>query len=170
MSIQDKLSKIHSGLMRKLFDYQLGLVSSDVKVIRLKITENQYLDETIEVISDDTITLKLALPTEIPLYRLRGEEQDAIDDKTGIFLYDILPIEGYSKFTDNVEKFDIFIKKLKDENVDTDPLLMILRVSETVGSFNVNQLVWKKFYCAPYNMTISTEIQTIIDTYEAEEE
>ena len=169
MSIQSKLAKVHSGLMRKLFDYQIGLIGSDVKVIRLKITENQYLDETIEVISDDLIELKLVLPTEIPLYRLRGEAQDVIDEKSGLFLYDILPIEGYSKFTDNIEKFDILIKKMKDENSSTDPMLMILRVTEPVGSFNVDELVWKKFYCAPYNLTLTTEMQTIIETYEAEE-
>ncbi len=166
MSIQNKLAKIFSPLQRKLFDYQIDLIGSDVKVIRLKITENQYLDEVIEIISDDVIELKLALPTEIPLYRFRNEVEDEIDEKTGLFLYDILPIEGFSKFPDNIEKFDIFVKKIKDENNLTDPMLMILRVSNVVGSLNVDELVWKKFYCAPYNLTISTELQTIIDSYE----
>ena len=168
MGIQNKLAEVFAPLQRKLFDYQIDLIGSDVKVIRLKIVENDYEDETITVISNDTITLKLDLPTEIPLYWLRGTAQDALDEKTGLYLYDILPIEGYSSFEDNVERFDVFIKKIKDNNSSTDPMLMILRVTEPVGSFNVDELVWKKFYCAPYNMTISTEIQTIIDAYEAE--
>jgi len=169
MGIQNKLSEVFAPLQRKLFDYEIDIIGSDVKVIRLKIVENQYEDETtITVISNDTITLKLALPDEIPLYRLRGDSLDAIDDTTGLFLYDILPIEGYSSFVDNVERFDIFVKKIKDENSSTDDMLMILRVTEPVGSFNVDRLVWKKFYCAPYNMTIPTEMQTIIDAYVAE--
>jgi len=165
LSIQDKLANNLSSLQRKLFNQQIELVGSELEVIRLKTTLDKYEDETIEVISSDVIIVQLDIPSEIPLYRLRGTTQDAIDDTTGLYLYEIIPIEGYSRFEDNVEKFDIIIKKIKDENDVTDPMLMILRVSEVFGSINANALVWKKFNCAPYNMIISEEIQNIIDSY-----
>jgi hypothetical protein len=165
MSIQEKIANALSPLQRKLFDQHVNLMGSEHKVIRLKVTVDRYDTETVDIISDDIITVILDIPTEIPLYRLRGESKEQIDSTTGLYLYDILPIEGYSKFEDNVEKFDIIIKKIYDDVDSTDPMLMILRISEVLGSLNANNLVWKKFYCAPYNLRIGTSLQALIDEY-----
>ena len=171
MSIQERLSNVYSNLQRKLFDQQIYLTGSSMEVVRLKVVEDKYHDEEIQVISNDTITIAMDIPAEIPLYRIRNQtitagnptaSQEPIEKATSIFLYDILPIEGYSRFEDNVEKGDIIIRFFSDENEETDALILILRVSEVLGSFNANSLVWKRFQCAPHNLTLTTEIEQII--------
>jgi len=166
MSIQDKISTKLAPLQRKLFDNQINLMGSSTKVIRLQVITDKYMDETITVINNDVIEIILKIPSEIPLYRLtRDTTSPVITEKTGLYLYDILPIEGYSRFEDNVEKGDIIIKKIYDENMSTDPLLLILRVSEPLGGISSNSLVWKKFNCSPHNMTLTSDIKQIIQAY-----
>ncbi len=166
MSIQDKISSKLAPLQRKLFDRQISLMGNNVKVIRLQVVEDKYMDETISIIDNDIIEIILDIPAEIPLYRLgRTSSSPVITESTGLYLYDILPIEGYSKFEDNVEKGDILIKKIYDEKANTDPLLLILRISESLGSISNTDLVWKKFHCSPHNLTLTAELIQIINNF-----
>lgn len=162
MSIQDKLSLNQSPLKRKLMDYKIRLTGNYSPIIRLQVTENKYEDEEITVISHNRIIAIIDYPGEIPLYRLRGSAQNAIDDNTGVFFYDILPIEIYTQWEDTIEVGDIIVRKIIDENEET--LVNVLRISNVLGSFK-RDLIWKKSYAAPHNVTLTTEIQDIIDSY-----
>ena len=162
MSIQGKLSNKQSPLKRKLMDYKIRLSGNCSQVIRLHVTEDKYEDEEVSVISHCLILAIIDYPGEIPLYRLRGTAQNEIDDNTGVFFYDVIPIEIYTQWKDKVEPGDILVRKILDEN--DNYLLNVLRVSNVLGSFK-NNLVWKKCYASPHNMTLTQEIQDIIDTY-----
>ena len=162
MAIQEKLANAFGGLKRKLFDHQIHLTGLEHTLVRLKVEVNKYRDEEITVLSHDLITVQIAIPGDIPLFRLRGASQDAIDTKTGIFLYDVIPMEAYAKFEDNIEKGDLLIRVVFDEKIETDPLVQVFRVSEVVGSMDT-QLIHRKFLCAPYNMTLPDEAVSIIE-------
>ena len=161
--IQNKLAKKQAGLKRKLMDYKIRLSGNCSQIIRIYTEENKYGDETLTTINHCMILAIIDYPGELPLYRLRTSADDSeIDEPTGIFLYDIIPIEVYTQWKDKVEIGDLLVRKIKDE---TDSCLVnVLRISNILGSFKTD-LIWKKCLTAPYNMTISQEVQDIIDAY-----
>ena len=166
MSIQDKIAISQILFKRKIRDHSIFVNGIESKVIRLKVTENRYSDETLSVINHETLTLALDIPDDIPLDRLRNSDLEPTFDTQSVFLFDILPIVGTAKHTDNIEKGDILILKILDEVASHDPLLWTLRVSEILGSINNRYLVNRSFQCAPYNLTLTAEIQEIISIYE----
>ncbi len=169
MSFQDKIAIATSDLKRSLRDYEIEVSGTELKVIQLKTNENNYGDETITIIADSLITVVFDIPDGIPLDRLRSSVGSPYIDTENTFIHDIIPIEGYPKFEDHVEKGDILVSKVYDENEDT-PLLWILRVSEILGSISQNRLTHRWFQCAPHLMKLPIAAQDIIDSYEVYEE
>jgi len=148
-SIQSKIDRKTAALRRKLFDNSVGLMGSDVLCTRLKTTKNMYDDvETLTIISDDTITAVVQIPSDIPLTRLRADAVDDVNDSSNVFFYDIIPIDVYTKWSDNIEKDDILIFEIYNEF--DEALKMILKISEVVTKFK-QSIVWKRSLAAPYN-------------------
>lgn len=174
MSYQDKLSQATARLRRTLFDYKVGITGTTTQVVRLKVVINQYQDKEYTIINHDLVPFVIKLPESIPMTRLRSltnpnnttDEQDA--NTANVFLYDILPIEGFSRFSDDVERGDIIVKKVYADDDNADPYLFILQITETMGNIDQENIVWKKHYCAPTTMTIPEDILTIISEYETE--
>ena len=169
MSYQSKIAESTSRLKRLLRDYSIKMTGDDIKVIRLTITINKYGDETdLEILSNDVITITLDIPDQIPLSRLRTElGSELITTTENTYLYDILPIIGFSRFEDNVEKGDFLIQKVYDED-DEENLtnyLWTLQVSEILGNFSHGRITGRRFQCAPYNGAFPTEVQTLINAY-----
>ena len=148
-SIQSKIDRKTAALRRKLFDNSISLMGSDVQCTRLKTSKNMYGDvETLTIITDDTIVAVISIPTDIPLTRLRGDAVDDVNDSSNVFFYDILPIDVYTKWSDNIERDDILIFEIFDE-FDA-PLQIVLKISEVVTKFK-QSIVWKRSLAAPYN-------------------
>ena len=170
MGLQSKIALASSKLKRKLCDYSVFTSGDDVKVIRLSVSENKYGDETITVIDHSEIQLVLEIRAEIPVSRLRINISEPITTTENVYLYDILPVMGWARFDDNVEKGDILIHKVYDEDDEENNTnyLWVLRVSEILGNFSHGRISGRRFQCAPYNLTLPTEVQTIINNYNAE--
>ena len=165
MTIQEKIEKYTSSTRRKLFDNQIRLSGIPFNGIHFYTEENKYGDTTVEVINHKSLEARIVYPGEIPLSRFRlGSSAEEVDG-TGVFFFDILPIEIYTKWTDNVEKEDILFHIIKDEQNNNIPIL--LKVSEIVGSIQTT-LYWKKSLCAPYNGIVPDEVQAIIDSVSGE--
>lgn len=165
MGLQDKIIKSQIGATHSLRDYKISQMGFEGQVIRLKVEENRYGDETIEIINDDVITLSLDLPDEIPQTRMRQDVTQEVAQTDSFFFYDILPIEGFSAFDDNIEQGDILIIKMFDGVSDNYPFLLVLRVSEIIGTVSLRYLTSRKFYCAPHNIALPEAVQEIIDNY-----
>lgn len=165
MSLQDDLIKSQIGAIHTLRDYKVTQMGFEGQVIRLKTVENMYGDESIEIIDDDIITLSLDLPDEIPQTRMRTDVTQAIAETQSWFFYDVLPIEGYSAYEDNIEKGDLLIIKIFDGRSDASPFYLVLRVSEIIGTVSLRYMTSRKFYCAPHNMGLPDEVKQIIDVY-----
>jgi len=148
-SIQSKIDRKTATLRRKLFDNSISLSGVDTKCTRLKTSKNMYGDvETFTIITDDIIMANINIPSDIPLTRLRGDAIDDVNDSNTVFFYDILPIDVYTKWSDNVEKDDILIFEMYNEF--DEPIQIILKISEVVTKFK-QSIVWKKSLAAPYN-------------------
>ena len=162
MGIQDKLDTGLSALKRKLTDYKIDISGREFQVLHIATTRDKYEDETVTMISNKTVTAIIKYPSDIPLYRYRSGSSTITHASDGVYLYDILPINLFTKWADKVEKFDLLVQKITDDQDIIVPI--VLRISEVLGSFNT-ELVWKYAQAAPYNQTLSSTVQTAIDTY-----
>jgi hypothetical protein len=165
VSLQDKIIKSQIGATHRLRDYKTSQMGFEGQVIRLKVEENMYGDESIQIINDDVITLSIALPDEIPQTRMRSDVTQAIAETQSWFLYDVLPIEGFAAHDDNVEKGDLLIIKIFDSKSDPTPFYLVLRVSEIIGTVSLRYMTSRKFYCSPHNMGLPEAVKQIIDNY-----
>jgi hypothetical protein len=166
MSLQDKIAKNFYNWKKRIHDYKVQESGTDNEVIRIKVTENIYGDENEwEIVSYDRITVTFTIPSDIPLTRLREDVTDAVADTENIFLYDILPIVGAARFSDNVEKGDFLICKIYGDNPNETQYYLVLRVSELMGNISHKHLLKKTFNLAPYSGSLPQEVQDIIDSY-----
>jgi len=167
---QDKISSTFAQWTRNINDYKIQQSGFEGQVIRLKTTANMYGDETEwEIVSHDIVTVSLSIPGEIPLTRLRKDVTEEVPEIKNVFLYDILPITGSSRFEDNIEKDDLLIHKIYTER-EKDSYYLVLKVSEIQGNISIKQLIRKSFSCAPYNGSLPQKVQDIIDSYIEDED
>lgn len=162
MSYQSKIAQALAKVKRKNFDRMIKLVGRPISVLRFRITTDMYDDETRTLIDKQRLEVNMVFPSEIPLYRFDRNNYNKDVDDTGVFMFDILPIEIFTKWGDKVEKGDFIVCKLRDEVGNGIELL--LQITETVGQFDTYSLIWKKSLCAPYSGQLEAEIQTLINT------
>ena len=168
MSIQSKLSKAQARLKRSLRDYSVSVSGTEIEVIRLKVEENKYHDQEISVLSFGKIVVSLDLPDEIPIDRFRTDVTQPASVSQSTYFYDILPISGMARFEDNIEKNDLLLYKINDEREgqpDVKPLILVLKISELLGSISHGRLTGRGFYCSPHNIALPIEVNSIIESY-----
>jgi len=160
VSIQKSILAKQATLQRKLFDNTVQVMGLPTSVTFFKITEDDFGDETTTVLKKDTIDVIFNFPAEIPLdrYRVGNDEKTSVDE-SHTFFFEVLPIEVYTKFSDNVEKGDLLIYTITDDQ--NNPINLLLKISETFGGGRVS-LVWKKQYCALYNGIIPTALKQVL--------
>ena len=160
-SIQDKVDSSNSTLRRKLFDNNIKVLGNEILAVRLTVEENQYGDEGIEILREDKITIIVTFP-EDKLMTETFEDEETGNSQTNFMLYDVIPIEVYSKFEDKLNGKDLLIFKYTNENQETGKV--ILKVTRIVSNFN-KSIVWKQYLCAMYHNDPFTELGQIIDRY-----
>jgi hypothetical protein len=172
-SVQDKIELAKLNASKKLFDNTIRLLGQECKVLRIKVIENKYQDETYTVIpptSNDIIDIIIDFPFDIPLTRYRVNSSTANIDSQGISVYDLLPIDIYYRWKNqedstinrgDIEKRDLILYVIEDEGTKI-PLLF--RVAEILGTIR-KSLIFKKGQISPYNGFISSSLQTVIKNY-----
>jgi len=163
MSIQDHIAKASVKAKRKIHDYNIKTISTESKVILLKVVKDKWGDEdTIRIIENKVCELFLSVPEDIPISRFRTDLTTPVAKTTSTFFYDVLPIEVFSKFSDNLEKDDIIIKIIRTDNIN---FYMTLQITDLFGNFDNGYMTRRKYNAAPYLMALPTEVQTIINQY-----
>lgn len=169
MGFQTKLAKKTEAYQRKISDTLINHIGNEVELVKIRITEDKYKDRTYELISDSTITAYINYPNnEIPI----SFGVDNTNPSQTLHLYDLLPIEMYAKFEDDVLFGDILFQKIKvnpngDPNSSDSYRLLALQVVDVSVRASVS-VVWRKYELAPYTLDIVSdlpELQTIIDNY-----
>jgi hypothetical protein len=157
---QEKLESALIERKRKLYDLEISRVGVTGYLYRYFEVHDKYEDSTtLTLISNSEIAVRINYPGDIPLFRNRSSGSAQVTD-AGIYLYDILPIEVYYKFSSDMEKGDFLLHVIEDSYGNKDVIL--LRISEVVGSFQT-KIAFKRADAAPYNGDIPDEIQTKID-------
>ena len=162
-SYQDKLASASARVRRKLFDHSVRMKGRQVSVLRFIVAEDIYADEQRTLISSGTIPAVLVYPHgEIPLQRFRAQTPSlpqAVVQDSGLFLFDILPVEVYTQWADKVEIGDFIFQVIKDEV--GNKIGILLRVANLFGSWS-SELVWRKGWAAPYSGDIPAEVESAI--------
>lgn len=167
MSIQDKILKKSDRFSRKLYNKTFKFSGNEARVIRLKIEEDRFGDETlIKIISHNEIIVNFSNLEEIPLSRLRKDLSQPLENsQQSLFLYDVLPIEVETALDSDLEKGDILIKKIYSTEFEDKPFFLTLRITESTGTFSPLSMRKIHYQCAPYIQSFSSEIIQLINSY-----
>ena len=168
MAIQDKIESRTIKLRRKLADKSIKVMGSNKTCLRLKIVKDEFGGtDSMDIINQDKIDIKIVFPTEVPLFRFRNPNvsNQVIESDTGVYLFDILPIEIFTKFEDNVEKGDIVCYDLTDEN--DNKIYLVLQIGEMLGTFR-QHLSWKKYQAHIYTGQYTTAIDNVLANLDTE--
>jgi hypothetical protein len=142
--------------VRKLSDYHIFTAGRRTECTRLSRNADVWGNENLTSISVSTAPVIFIFPPgEMPLIRLRvGNGTQAEVQSSGLYFYDILPIEVYTRWEDRLEPGDVIYFWAGDENGNRMPV--IFKILDQKGSFS-SQLIWRKFIAAPIT-NIETEI------------
>ena len=116
-TLQDKLEDANIKIRHILFDNQIRNMGMSTRALRLKLNINKYGDTTekAKVILQNFVDCVINYPGDVPLMRERADETTETTSGNHIFLFDILPIDIYTKWEDNIERYDFIIHKVKNE-------------------------------------------------------
>lgn len=124
---------------------------------------DKYKDREIEGIVKSFLTsVIIDIPGEVPITRLRTDVTIAPAQTKNLFFYDILPIQVYTKFEDNIERDDILIQRI---TMDNNFYYMVLQITETVGNIVGGQITYKKQNASPFTMALPSMVKQITDSF-----
>jgi hypothetical protein len=156
MPAYNKINDFIARSIRKLSDYHVFTAGRKTECTRLSKNTDVWGNDSPATISVSSVPIIFIFPPgEMPLIRLRaGNGTQAEVQSTGLFFYDILPIECYTRWEDHLENGDVIYFWAGDENGNKMPV--VFKVLDQKGAFS-SQLIWRKFVCAPIT-NIETEI------------
>lgn len=162
MSVYESISRASLKAKQRLFDYNVSILGQKMKAIRISYKEDMFQDiEINDAISTEVLEAVIRFPTEMPLERYRlGFNAEVGETRT--YFYELLPIESYTKLSDNIEKNDFLFLFLQDEKGNQIPYLF--QVTDSFGKFEIG-LVWKKQYLAPYHGQLTNQIIRYLEDY-----
>ena len=152
-----KLNNWNAKAIRKLSDYHVFVNGRHTECTRLAVKKDIWGNSESSTISVSQIQAIFVFPPgEMPLIRLRaGKGTQSQVQSTALYFYDILPVEVYTRWEDEIEMGDIIYFYVLDEKGNKMPIVFkILDQKGTVSS----QLIWRKFISAPIT-NLETEIE-----------
>jgi hypothetical protein len=156
MGAYNKINNWVAPAIRKLNDYHIFIEGRKTECTRLSRNTDVWGNDEPATISVSSVPVVFIFPPgEMPLIRLRaGNGTQAEAQDTGLFLYDILPIEIYTRWQDRIENSDIIYFFATDENGNKMPI--VFKILEQKGAFS-SQLIWRKYLAAPIT-SLETEV------------
>jgi len=152
----NKINDWNARAIRKLSDYHVFTQGRRTECTRLTKITDKWGNSDSDTISVSQIqAIFIFPPGEMPLIRLRsGKGAQAQTQATQLFFYDILPVEVYIRWEDEIESGDVIYFYALDEKGNKMPI--IFKALDQKGAFS-SQLIWRKMLCAPVT-NIDTEI------------
>jgi len=158
---QSRLDIKHSIIKRKILNNQVELAGNTTDIIRLTVKRNDEGDIESRIVSKaDVINVIIPNFKEVPIRKLKRNLPDGHIDET-VGSYTITSLTGiaseddtnYSEafkvyFPHNVDlnKEDYLIHVFLDPDVE-DPIVIVLKVSELLGTFTHSMLLWESAIC-----------------------
>jgi hypothetical protein len=156
MAAYNKINDYVAPAIRKLSDYHIFTRGRKTECTRLTKIRDVWDNADSNTISVSQIQAIFVFPPgEMPLIRLRaGKGTQAQVQATGLYFYDILPVEVYIRWEDRIEVNDVIYFYALDENKNKMPI--VFKILDQKGAFS-SQLIWRKMIAAPIT-NIDSEI------------
>lgn len=155
MSIKESIDRSSLRVKRRLFDFNVRSKGRSLQVVKMSLGKRDIFHDTeLEIIESKKIEAIISFPDRLPLERYRFDGHSQVEE-TRTYFYEILPIECYTQMEDNIEKNDILVFSLEDEQYNKIPF--VLQVTDSFGKFEYG-LVWKMQYLAPINGTLPPNV------------
>jgi hypothetical protein len=156
MPAYNKLNDYVAPAIRKLNDYAIFTQGRKTECARLSRNTDVWGNDNLETISVSQVqAIFIFPPGEMPLIRLRAENGTQAEvQSTGLFFYDILPVEIYVRWGDEINNGDVLYFTALDEHNNKMPV--VFKILDQKGAFS-SQLIWRKCLAAPIT-NIETEI------------
>jgi len=156
MSAYNRVNDYLAPAMRKLHDYHIFTQGRHAECTRLTRIKDAWGNEDFDTISVSQVqAIFIFPPGELPLIRLRvGKGAQAQVQSSSLFFYDILPVEIYVRWEDEIEDGDVLYFVAGDEKGNKMPV--VFKILDQKGSFS-SQLIWRKLIAAPVT-NLDTEI------------
>jgi len=159
MALQDSLSNKTYKWKRQLFDINIDYLGNEIKAIMFSEEEiNHYGDKVLTISEDKLINVIIDYPgEELPI--------TSDGDNSQFHLYDVLPIEVFTKFQDSIKFGTILVHKISI--TDDNSKLIALRISNQISKADGKNVVWNKWQAAPYNLNLDDfpELENTFQTY-----
>ena len=155
LTIQDKVQMSTRFLRRKLFDSNLRIQGMEVKAILCSVEKDNYENTSITINGYKDTVARLIFPNDEIMLGKSGND-------TTVHLYDLLPIQGYLPFQEDVKEDDIIVFLYLDEY--DNPVPVILVVTRLVAKFN-RSITWKKYMFGLYHAEPFDDLKNIINEY-----
>jgi hypothetical protein len=151
-----KINDFVARSIRKLNDYHILVTGRKTECTRLTRAADAWGNIDSSTISVSQVQAIFVFPPgEMPLIRLRaGKGTQAEIQSTGIYFFDILPVEIYARWEDKIEVGDVLYFYVLDENQNKMPI--VFKILDQKGAFS-SQIIWRKMIAAPL-LNIDTEI------------
>jgi hypothetical protein len=152
----NKINDWTARAIRKLSDYHIFTQGRRSECTRLTKITDIWGNADAETISVSQIQAIFVFPPgEMPLIRLRARKGTQAEvQASGLYFYDILPVEIYVRWEDRIEVNDVLYFYAGDENGNKIPV--VFKILDQKGAFS-SQLIWRKLLAAPVT-NIDTEI------------
>jgi hypothetical protein len=167
MGAYNKINNWIAKSIRKLSDYHIFVGGRHTECTRLSRNTDVWGNDQLETISVSSVPVIFIFPPgEMPLIRIRaGNGTQAEVQSSNLYFYDILPVEIYTRWEDNIENGDVIYFWAGDENGNKMPV--VFKILDQKGAFS-SQLIWRKYLAAPIT-NIETEVpQDLADRLLAE--
>ena len=151
----------HSIIKRKILDNQVELAGNPTDVIRIQFKKNDEGDIESRIVSKaDVINVIFPPLKEIPIRKIHKKKSDGyISEDVGS--YEITSLVGIASEDDTnyQEKFKLYFPHNIDLNIGDylirvfldpdvkDPIILVLKVSEVLGTFTHSMLLWETCIC-----------------------
>lgn len=158
---QSRLDLKHSIIKRKIINNQTSLAGNITDIIRVSVKKNDEGDTESRIVSKaDVIEVIFPSLSEVPIRKLKRNLPNGYVDET-VGSYTITSLTGIASEddTNNSEVFKVYFPHNVDLNKDDylihvfldpdvkDPIIIVLKVSELLGTFSHSMLLWESAIC-----------------------
>jgi hypothetical protein len=161
-TFQARLLAKMGRVSQKLVDQQIKLMGVITDVIRITgkfTTQSDYISRTV----DDIDIIEIAFPglTDVPMRRFVMNSGQAISANDAVSKEgdEQEPFECFAPVTSKVKQDDIILKFFENP-IGDDPWLLMLQVSDVMGTFGARSIIWQKLNLVYYSEEIDPQIYT----------
>lgn len=162
---QSRLAMKHGIIQRKIIDDQLSLAGAPTDTIRIRKELNYLGDIESRIVENaDVIPVIWPAPKDIPIRKLGRDEGGGYTITSHVAAAENDTVKNYEIYVPHdaeIKEGDMFVRVFIDPDVKY-PTIWVVKVSELLGTFNQQMLLWEKCICTLDTESLPEKITKVI--------